>query len=80
MPKEQGAPPGRYTVVLNFIVDKTGNISDIIVENDPGYGVADEAIRVLKKAGGWTPGQQNGRIVASRHRQAITFQITEADN
>jgi protein TonB len=74
---DNGAPPGKYTVVLSFIVDKEGNISDVAAENDPGYGTKEEALRVLKKSGGWTSAIQNGRKVISRHKQQITFQIAE---
>jgi protein TonB len=49
VPVDNGAPAGRYTVVLSFIVDKSGNISEINAENDPGYGTKEEAMRVLKK-------------------------------
>jgi protein TonB len=76
-PIDNGAPAGRYTVVLSFIVDKTGGISDINAENDPGYGTKEEAVRVLKKGGGWKPAVQNGRNVIYRHRQSITFQVSE---
>ncbi len=77
VPVDNGAPAARYTVVLSFIVDKNGNISDINAENDPGYGTKEEAIRVLKKGGGWKPAVQNGRNVIYRHRQSITFQVSD---
>ena len=76
-PSENGAPPGKYTVVLNFIVDKTGAISDVTAENDPGFGTKEEAIRVLKKGPAWKPAVQNGRNVIYRHRQQITFEVLE---
>lgn len=76
-PVDNGAPAGRYTVILSFIVDKTGNISEINAENDPGYGTKEEAVRVLKKGGGWKAAVQNGRNVIYRHRQSITFQVSE---
>ncbi len=72
-----GAPPGKYTVVLAFKVDKQGNISDITVEKDPGYGTAEEAKRVIKKGPSWKPANQNGRLVSSIKRQAITFLVNE---
>jgi protein TonB len=77
VPSENGAPVGKYTVILSFIVDKNGNISDINAENDPGYGTKEEAVRVLKKGGGWKAAVQNGRNVIYRHRQSITFQVSE---
>jgi protein TonB len=77
VPNDNGAPTGRYTVVLSFIVNKEGGISEIAAENDPGYGTKEEAMRVLKKGGGWKPAVQNGRNVIYRHRQSITFQVSE---
>ena len=77
LPVENGAPPGKYTVVVTFIVDKTGAISDVSAENDPGYGTKDEAVRVIKKGPSWKPAVQNGRNVIYRHRQSVTFVVSE---
>jgi len=74
---ENGAPAGRYTVTLSFIVDREGNISDIQTLNDPGYGTAAEAIKVIKKSKQWIPAIQNGRNVIYRQKQSITFVVTE---
>ncbi len=75
--EENGGPPGRYTVVVSFRVDKDGNITEVKAENNPGHGTAEEAVRVVKKGGKWTPAQQNGRSVIYRQRQSITFVYTE---
>jgi protein TonB len=75
LPQENGAPEGKYQVVVSFIVDKNGNISDVVAENDPGYGTAQEAVRVIKKGPAWKPAIQNGHNVQYRQRQAITFVV-----
>jgi len=77
VPVDNGAPPTKYTVVVSFLVDKNGNISEVKAENDPGYGTAEEAVRVIKKGPAWTPAVQNGRNVIYRQRQSITFQVDE---
>jgi protein TonB len=77
IPSQNGAPTGSYTVIVTFIVDKQGVISDVSAENDPGYGTKDEAIRVIKRGPNWTPAIQNGRNVIARHRQSITFQVAD---
>ncbi|MDE3236187.1 MAG: energy transducer TonB [Bacteroidota bacterium] len=77
IPVQNGAPPGKYTVYVTFIVDKNGGISDVQAENDPGYGTKDEAIRVIKKGPNWKPAVQNGRNVIYRHKQGITFVVSE---
>jgi protein TonB len=76
-PTDNGAPVGNYTVVVSFLVDKEGNISEVKSENDPGYGTADEAVRVIKHGPKWVPAVQNGRNVIYRQRQSITFQVAE---
>jgi periplasmic protein TonB len=77
IPVENGAPSGRYTVVVAFTVSKTGAISDVNAENDPGYGTKAEAMRVIIKGPAWKPAVQNGRNVIYRHKQAITFVVSE---
>jgi len=58
-------------------VDKTGGISEVKAENDPGYGTKDEAVRVIKRGPNWKPAVQNGRNVIYRHKQSITFMVSE---
>ncbi|MEI6489702.1 MAG: energy transducer TonB [Bacteroidota bacterium] len=77
LPVNNGAPPGKYTVVVSFIVDKNGGISEVQAENDPGYGTKEEAVRVIKKGPSWKPAVQNGRNVIYRHKQSITFVVSE---
>ncbi len=76
-PTDNGAAAGKYSVIVSFIVDKTGAISDVKAENDPGYGTAAEAVRVIKKGPAWKPAVQNGRNVTYRARQQITFVVSE---
>jgi protein TonB len=77
LPVENGAPPGKYTVVVSFIVAKDGAISDVVAENDPGYGTKAEAVRVITRGPKWKPAVQNGRNVIYRHKKSITFMVSE---
>jgi protein TonB len=77
LPTENGAPLGTYTVTVSFIVDTEGKVSDVKAENDPGYGTKDEAVRVIRKGPKWIPANQNGRAVMYRHKQMITFKVSE---
>ncbi|MBC8032525.1 MAG: TonB family protein [Chitinophagaceae bacterium] len=64
------------TVVVQFIVDREGNVSDVVAISGPNDGgLRDEAIRVIKKSGKWTPAVQNGRQVKSYKKQPITFKL-----
>ena len=40
-----------------------------------GYGMEEEAMRVIKKGPKWTPAVQNGRSVKAYRKQPITFQV-----
>ena len=80
VPKDNGAPSGKYTVEVSFTVDKEGNISSVAGALPTGgndYGTIEEAIRVIKRGPKWKPGVQNGIQVKSRKKQRITFLITE---
>ena len=64
-------------VYLEFIIDKQGNVSDIKPLTNHGYGVEEEAMRVLKKASKWEPAIQNGIKVKAYRKQVIVFEVTE---
>lgn len=76
-PVDNGANPGSYTVVVQFIVDKEGNISDVKALSSHGYGMEDEAVRVIKRGPKWEPAIQNGRQVKAYRKQPITFVVSE---
>ena len=50
-------------MIVSFVVEKDGSLTDIKIIKDIGFGTADEAIRVLKASPKWTPAQQNGKPV-----------------
>ena len=62
-------------VMVQFVVDREGNISAVEALNDPGDGLAREAVRIIKQGPKWQPAEQNGRRVGYRHVQSITFQL-----
>lgn len=63
--------------MVSFLVDKLGVISDVVAENDPGYGTKAEAIRVISKGPHWKPAMQNGSKVNYRHKQSISFLVSD---
>ena len=77
--KKNGGPPGKYRVVVSFMVDKEGNLSKIQAENDPGYGTKDEAVKLIVKGPKWKPAVQNDKNVNSVRRQSITWVVSEPD-
>jgi len=62
------------TVVVQFIVDKDGNVSEVEAISGPEE-LRPEAVRVIKKSGKWTPAIQNGRQVKSFKKQPILFRL-----
>lgn len=76
VPVDNGAPEGVYTVYVQFVVSKDGSISDVKALTSHGYGMEQEAIRVIKKGPAWVPAIQNGRSVNAYRKQPITFQVT----
>ncbi|MEI2738620.1 MAG: energy transducer TonB [Chitinophagaceae bacterium] len=76
-PTDNGAGPGRYTVIVQFVVDKEGNVSEIKTLTNHGYGLEEEAVRVLKKAPKWEPAIYQGYKVKAFHKQMITFEVPE---
>lgn len=77
IPVDNGAPAGTYTVVVSFLVDKEGNVSDIEALNDPGYGTKEEAMKAIRKSKQWIPALQNGNHVSYRQKQSISFIVGE---
>lgn len=77
VPNNHGAPLGLYTVVVKFVVGTDGNLADIVTETNPGYGMAEEAIRVIKASGKWNPAIQNGKPVNAYRRQPLSFVVEE---
>jgi hypothetical protein len=61
-------------IMVSFIVNKEGDLEDIKVIKDIGFGTGAEAIRVLKLSPKWKPAIQKGMPV----RCAFTLPITIA--
>lgn len=76
-PADNGAPPGKYQVVVRFIVSKDGSISDVQAETKFGYGMEEQAIKCIKKGPNWKPALQNGRNVNAYRRQPVTYVVED---
>lgn len=64
-------------VIMSFVVERDGSLSNITVVKGIGYGLDEEASRVLKLAKAWKPGMQNGHAVRVRYTIPINFQLPE---
>jgi protein TonB len=75
------------TVVVLFIVDKEGGVSEVraLPCSEAGVGnclppnskLAEIAVNAIKKGPKWKPAVQNGRNVKAYRRQPVTFQLAE---
>lgn len=74
-PKEarQNEISGRVNV--QFVVEKDGSLSDIIVlrGSELGYGIPEEAIRVISTMPKWKPATQSGKPVRSYFTMPVDF-------
>lgn len=70
-PEEEGL---KGKVIVSFVVEKDGTLTDIKVLKDIGYGTGAEAIRVLKKSARWTPAEQNGKRVRCSYQIPIAIE------
>ncbi|ULQ56487.1 TonB family protein [Flavihumibacter rivuli] len=65
------------TVIVQFIVDKEGNVLDPMIYQSVEWSIDQEALRIIKQSPKWVPAMQDGRKVKSYKRQPITFRLME---
>jgi hypothetical protein len=75
--RKNQAPVGKYTVWVQFIVDKDGSIINIKALTAWGYGMEEEVMRVIAKSPKWVPAFQFGRHVKAFRKQPLTFTVEE---
>ncbi|HTL08915.1 MAG TPA: N-acetylmuramoyl-L-alanine amidase [Chitinophagaceae bacterium] len=63
------------SVVVEFIIDRQGKVSDVHAISGP-EDLKAESIRVVKESGVWIPAKDHGRAVTSYKRQPITYKIS----
>ncbi|WP_433834838.1 M56 family metallopeptidase [Flavobacterium anhuiense] len=61
-------------IYIQFMVEKDGSLSEITIVKDAGYGLGEEATRVLKLSPNWIPGTENGKPVRVLYSLPITIQ------
>ena len=62
-------------VFIQFIVDETGNITEVKSIKGIGAGCDAEAVRVMKSATKWTPGLVDGKPVKVRMVMPVSFKL-----
>lgn len=63
------------TVVIQFVVEKDGSITDAKVARDIGAQCGQEALRVVNDMPTWVPGKQRGRAVRVQFNLPVKFKL-----
>ena len=66
-------------VVLGFIVNVDGSLSDITVRKSVSHGLDKEAIRVVKLMPNFIPGRQQGKAVRVQYMLPIMFKLASPE-
>ena len=64
-------------VVLTFVIEKDGRLTNIQVLQTPDRSLSDEAIRVLQQSPKWSPGKQRNQPVRVRYTLPVEFRIQQ---
>ena len=67
-------------VVLTFIVERDGSVSNIRVLQSPDERLTKEACRVVAEATGWSAGLQQGKPVRVRYTLPVDFRLGANDS
>lgn len=62
-------------VLVNFVVEKDGSISNVETVKSVFPSLDDEAVRVVKSMPNWKPGKQNGKVVRVKYTLPISFSL-----
>lgn len=63
------------TVIVEFVVERDGSITNIRVERGKAQSLDQEAVRVIKAMPKWIPGKQGGKGVRVKLKMPIKFQL-----
>ncbi len=76
-PVDEGWSAGTYKIVVQFLVDETGNVSDVKTSDHPNSKTAKQCVDLIKNGPKWLPARQNGKVVKAYKKQPITFVVSE---
>jgi protein TonB len=64
-------------VIVTFVVERDGSLTDVKALRGPGSGLEEEAVRAVKKSPKWRPGKQNGREVRVQYTVPVVFTLQD---
>ena len=62
-------------VFLSFVVTTEGEIKEVTILKGMGFGIDEEALRVMSQMPRWTPGKQSGKPLNVRYNLPIAFEL-----
>ena len=70
---EENGVQGR--VIVTFVVERDGSITDVKVVKSVDPSLDKEAVRLIKSMPKWKPGKQNGSAVRVKYTTPVTFRL-----
>jgi TonB family protein len=67
-------------VIISFVVETDGSLSNLRIARGIGHGADEEAVRVLALSPNWQPGIQNGKKVRVAYSVPISFTLEAAEH
>ena len=64
-------------VVVSFVVECDGSISNVQILQSPHQLLSDEVVRVVKSSAKWTPGRHEGVLKRVRYNMPVDFRFTK---
>lgn len=64
------------TVIVVFLINSDGSVSNVEILKGIGAGCDEEALRVVQNSPNWAPAQQKGQVVNSRMRLPVRFKLS----
>ena len=62
-------------VIVQFVVEKNGKVSNVKAIRSPHPDLAETAIRTMRKMPKWTPGKVGGKAVRSKLNLPVRFRL-----
>ena len=62
-------------VIVTFVVEKDGSISNVETVKSVFPSLDEEAVRIVKAMPNWKPGKQNGKVVRVKYTLPISFSL-----
>ena len=77
-PEECKAKEIQGNVIIQFVVNEDGSLSDAKILRSPDKALSQEAVRVVKAMPKWKPAKDKGKVVRSHFRLPIVFKLPPA--